>query len=114
MTEHPVTDDREEEWPRPPEAKGELEDARGELIDHSPPPPDQPVIRREEDARHRGWFLITLLIVLPVTIAINLASAIWLSDHVWARFKPEIAEIRSFVFQISLVIVGYLFGRGRG
>jgi hypothetical protein len=89
----------------------EDDDTGGDLVEDSPPPPDLPVIKREDDARHRGWFLIVVLFILPAVIVANLASAVWLSDHAWGRVKPEIAEIRSFVFQISLVIVGYLFGR---
>lgn len=82
-----------------------------DLVEHLPPGPDRPVIKKTDKVDvERGWFLVVFLAMLMVTIVIDLAGSALLSAPAWAKMRPEVAEIRSFLFQVTGVIIGFYFG----
>jgi hypothetical protein len=82
-----------------------------DLIEDLPPGPDNEVIRKSNrEDMERSWFLGVFLGLLALTIIADLAGGAWLSAHAWAQVKPEIASIRTFLFQVAGVIIGFYFG----
>jgi len=86
-----------------------------ELVEYRPPGPDTPVIRKtaREDIE-RGWFLIAFLAMLILTIVLDLAGSALLSARAWAQMKPEVTDVRTFLFQVTGVIIGFYFGAAVG
>lgn len=86
-----------------------------QLVDHSPPPPDSPVVHLEEKAsgRHRGWFIGVYLSVLITIILASILGSAFLPAQAWSQMKPEVAEVRFWVFQLGGVMGGYLFAEKR-
>jgi hypothetical protein len=102
--------------PDPPDPQNPdfRDDDDGDLIDDAPPPPDTPVII--EDRRHdleRAWFLAVFLALFAITIFADLAGSAWLSGIRWAQMKPEVQDIRTFMFQVVGIIIGFYFGTRR-
>jgi hypothetical protein len=83
----------------------------GDLIDDAPPPPDTPVI--VENKRHdleRTWLLAVFLALFVITILADLAGSAWLPAAAWAQMKPEVQDVRTFMFQFVGLIIGFYFG----
>lgn len=75
------------------------------------PGPDTPVIRKvEREDVERGWFLGVFLALLILTITGDATGSALLPARAWAQMKPEIADIRTFLFQVAGVIIGFYFG----
>jgi hypothetical protein len=82
-----------------------------DLIEDLPPGPDTEVIRKSSrEDRDRSWFLRVFLGLLSFTLIADLTGGAWLSAQAWAQVKPEIASVRTFLFQIALVIIGFYYG----
>jgi hypothetical protein len=82
-----------------------------DLIEDLPPGPDTKVIAKStREDRDRSWFLRVFLGLLSFTLIADLAGGAWLSAHAWAQVKPEIASVRTFLFQVALVIIGFYYG----
>jgi hypothetical protein len=81
------------------------------LEEDIPPGPDTTVIRKSgrEDVE-RAWFLGVFLALLSVTILADLAGSAWLPAQAWSQVKPEISSVRTFLFQVAGVIIGFYFG----
>ncbi len=91
---------------------GKDDDGPGhDLIEDLPPGPDDEVIKKSNrEDNERSWFLGVFLGLLTFTIVADLAGGAWLSAHAWSQVKPEIATIRTFLFQVAGVIIGFYFG----
>jgi hypothetical protein len=110
--------------PRDDEADGLVDDADDitdqqpayELVDHSVPPPDDIVIAREEARLHgiqRSWLLGTFIGLFVVVILSDIGLSAGLPPREWAQLKPEIDTVRTSMFAVLLVIIGYFFGERR-
>ena len=76
-----------------------------------PPGPDTEVIRKSSrEDTERSWFLGVFLGLLVLTMVADLAGGAWLSAHAWAQVKPEIVTVRTFLFQVAGVIIGFYYG----
>jgi hypothetical protein len=87
-----------------------------ELVDHSAPPPDDIVIAREEARLHgiqRSWLLGTFIGLFVVVIISDVGLSAGLPTRQWTQLKPEIDTVRTSMFAILLVIIGYFFGERR-
>lgn len=87
-----------------------------ELIDHSEPPPDDQVIAREEARVHgvqRSWLLGTFIGVFVIVIISDIALSASLPTQEWTQLKPEIDTVRTSMFAVLLIIIGYYFGEKR-
>jgi hypothetical protein len=87
-----------------------------ELVDDSPPPPDDIVIAREEARLHgiqRSWLLGTFIGVFVLVIISDIGLSAGLPSAEWAQLKPEIDTIRTSMFGVLLIIIGYYFGEKR-
>src|SRR5262249_17224060 len=94
------------------ELAGDAGDHEQELVEYLPPGPDTPVIRKaEREDVERGWFLGVFLAILVLVIVGDLTGSALLPAHAWAQLKPEIAEIRTYWFQVTGVILGFYFGK---
>ncbi|MFI7135543.1 hypothetical protein ACIBQ1_58535 [Nonomuraea sp. NPDC050153] len=85
---------------------------KSELVDLSPPPADSPVVQLLEKTavRHRSWFITVYLGVLITVILASILGPGFLPEQAWTQMKPEVADVRLWLFQIGFVIVGgYLF-----
>lgn len=84
-----------------------------DLVENFPPGPDTEVIKKasREDVE-RAWFLGVFLGLLVLTIIADLAGSAWLPAHAWTQAKPEITTIRTFLFQVAGVIIGFFWGSG--
>jgi len=90
---------------------GDRGDRDDDLIENLPPGPDKPVIRKAtREDMERAWFLGVFLGLIALTIGADLAMSAWLPAQSWAQVKPEVADIRTFLFQVSGVIIGFYFG----
>jgi hypothetical protein len=93
-------------------------DDQEELVEDLAPGPDTPVIQttNRKDIE-RSWFLAVFLGLLMLTIVIDLAGSALLSPGAWAQMKPEVTDVRNYMFQVTGVIIGFYFGttvrRGR-
>lgn len=82
-----------------------------DLVENLPPGPDTEVIRKSSrEDMERTWFLGVFLGLLALTIAADLAGGAWLSERAWTQVKPEIASVRTFLFQVAGVIIGFYYG----
>jgi hypothetical protein len=82
-----------------------------ELVENIPPGPDTEVIKKSSrEDTERSWFLGVFLGLLALTLIADLAGSAWLSTHAWTQVKPEITTIRTFLFQVTGVIIGYFYG----
>jgi hypothetical protein len=87
-----------------------------ELVDHSPPPPDNLVIAREEARLHgiqRSWLLGAFIGVFVMVILSDIGLSAGLPSTEWTQLKPEIDTIRTSMFGVLLIIIGYYFGEKR-
>ena len=88
-----------------------------DLVEDLPPGPDLPVIEKTHRIDlERGWFLGVFLGVFVLTIIFDLAGSALLPTAMWAQAKPEISDVRTFLFQVAGILIGYYFGTtvGRG
>jgi len=85
-----------------------------DLVEDLPPGPDNKVIEKvNREDTERSWLLGIVLGLLVLTLVVDLADSAWLSASAWAQVKPEIANIRTFLFQVSGVVIGFYFGSVR-
>jgi len=111
------------DYERPPSEDQEDVDAAGaeeqpeyELVDLSPPPPDDLVIEREAARRHwiqQNWILGSFIAIFAVVIFSDIGLSSFLTSKTWDQVRPEVSYIRSSMFTILLVIIGYFFGEKR-
>lgn len=81
-----------------------------DLVENLPPGPDTKVITKRED-KDRSWLLRVFLSLFSFTLVADIVCGAWLPAQAWAQVKPEIANIRTFLFQVALVIIGFYYGR---
>jgi hypothetical protein len=75
------------------------------------PGPNTPVIKKESlEEKDRSWLMRVYLGLLAFTLVGDLVGGAWLSAQAWAQVKPEIASIRSWLFQVGGVIIGFYYG----
>ncbi|GAA1516628.1 hypothetical protein GCM10009677_57400 [Sphaerisporangium rubeum] len=97
--------------PEEPEGS-EDPDPEYELRDHSPPPADDPVVCLEPAAeRHRGWFLKIFLGIFVAVIVASILMGAFLPKEAWGQVEPQVTKTMDWVFQVGLLVAGYLFGR---
>jgi hypothetical protein len=61
----------------------------------------------------RAWFLAIFLALFVLTIFADLAGSAWLPAASWSQMKPEVQDIRTFLFQVVGIIIGFYFGTRR-
>jgi hypothetical protein len=87
------------------------DDPEHDLFEDLPPPPDSLVIRKEDRKdKERGWFLRIFLGLLVLTVAADLAGSAFLPTATWTQMKPEVADVRTWLFQVTGVVIGFYFG----
>ena len=83
-----------------------------DLVEDISPGPDTEVIakssREDED---RSWFLRVFLGLFSFTLVADIVCGAWLPAQEWTQVKPEIASVRTFLFQVALVIIGFYYGK---
>jgi hypothetical protein len=88
-----------------------------DLVEDLPPGPDSPVIEKTSRIDlERGWFLGVFLAILVLTVIFDLAGSALLPAARWTQMKPEVGDVRGYLFQVAGIIIGFYFGTtvGRG
>jgi hypothetical protein len=58
----------------------------------------------------RRWYLRGSFYLLAGTIAGDLIFSAVLPAHAWHQIQPEIQTIRTYIFNVTWVIIGHYFG----